>query len=186
MKRLLLIFTLLFLTTVLYTQSMTGSASSAGNRGAVSGVPAITFNSFTWGTSIDAFKARMGNPAFVEDSGGYQSLIYQNTLFANNRALMITYFSGNGLEGGMYYFYADGLEEIMMCYDSVQRELVTHYGHPPSPPLGRYEVLMREMRVYETCWMLPGGYIHLKVNTRTGDPVTLWISFPALTEILDR
>ena len=98
---------------------------------------------------------------------------------------MIAYFSDSGLEGGMYYFYADGLEEQMICYMSMQRELVTHYGSPPSPPSGRYDQLTREMRSYESVWILPGGYIHLRADTRTGDPVTLWISFPALTELLD-
>ena len=174
MKRLVLFLFVLLMTAALFAQAGGNPDSSV-----------ITFHGFTWGTSIDAFKARMGNPAFTEDSGGFHSLVYENVQFAGNRAFMVAYFSGSGLEGGMYYFNALGLEEIMFCYDSVQKELVTHYGSTPPAPAGRYEPLMREMRSYETCWILPGGYIHLRVNTRTGDPVTLWVSFPTLTEILD-
>ncbi|MCL2215016.1 MAG: hypothetical protein FWC06_07390, partial [Treponema sp.] len=85
----------------------------------------------------------------------------------------------------MYYFDTTGLEDMMMCYDDVQKELVTYFGPTPPPPAGRYETLMREKRAYESCWILPGGYVHLKINTRTSDPVTLWISFPTLTAILD-
>ena len=169
MKKLLIIISMLLM----------AAALSAQNEVRVS------FHNFTWGTSIDTFKARMGNPLFTERSGGYQSLIYENVQIANNRALLVAYFSHNGLEGGMYYFNASGLSDIMMCYESIQKELVTLYGLPPAAPEGRYEELLREMRTYESCWILPGGYIHLKVNTRTGDPVTLWISFPTLTEILD-
>ena len=98
---------------------------------------------------------------------------------------MVAYFSRSGLEGGAYYFNTNNLEELMMCYDAVQRELVAQYGPTPPPPAGRYEVLLREMRIYETCYNLPSGYIHLKVNTRQSDPVTLWISFPTLTKMLD-
>jgi len=174
MKRLVLIFIMLLMTTALFAQ-VGGIASS----------DVITFHGFTWGTSLNTFKAGMGNPVFTEDSGGFQALIYENVQFAGNRALMVAYFSDFGLEGGMYYFNASGLENIMMCYDSVQRELVINYGPPPPAPAGRYEPLMREMRSYETCWMLSGGYIHLRVNTRTSDPVTLWVSFPTLTKILD-
>ena len=174
MKRLVLFLIVLFMAAALFAQT-------GGNP--VSNV--ITFHGFTWGTSIDTFRARMGNPAFVENSGGFQALVYENAQFAGNRALMVAYFSSTGLEGGIYYFNAAGLEDIMMCYDSVQKELVLTYGPTPPAPAGRYEPLMREMRSYETCWMLSGGYVHLRVNTRTNEPVTLWISFPTLTEILD-
>ena len=147
---------------------------------------ALRLESFAWGASIDAFRTRMGTPAFVDNSGRFQALLFENVPMAGYRAYMIAYFSDNGLEGGIYYFDTANIGEMMMCYDSVQKELVAQYGPTPPPPAGRYEVLMREMRVYETCWMLPGGYIHLKENLRTNDPVTLWISFPTLTEMLDK
>jgi len=169
MKRFILIFSISFFSVSLFAQNE----------------KAVTFHSFTWGTSADAFRARMGNPALVENSGGFQSLIYENVSWAGHRAFLVAYFSQSGLEGGMYYFDTIGLEDMMICYDDVQKELVTFFGPTPPPPAGRYETLMREMRAYESCWILPDGYIHLKVNTRTGDPVTLWISFPTLTAILD-
>ena len=147
---------------------------------------AMSFHSFSWKTSLEAFKARMGNPVHTEEANGFQSLIYENVPMAGFRAFMVAYFSNNGLEGGAYYFNTSNLEELMMCYDSVQRELVGLLGTPPPPPQGRYEPLLREMRTYETCWNLPEGFVHLKVNTRRSDPVTLWISFPTLTSMLDQ
>ena len=145
----------------------------------------VKFHNFTWGTSIVAFKAKMGNPVHVESMNGFQSLIYDNITIAGYKAYMVAYFSKKGLEGGAYYFDTENLEELQRCYTAVQDELVTQYGVAPPAPAGRYETLLKEMRVYESCWDLPSGYIHLKVNTRKSDPVTLWISFPTLTKILD-
>jgi len=143
----------------------------------------VKFHNFAWGTSIVAFKAKMGNPVHVESMNGFQSLIYDNITIAGYKAYMVAYFSKKGLEGGAYYFDTENLEELQKCYTAVQDDLVTKYGI--APPSGRYEPLLKEMRAYESCWDLPSGYIHLKVNTRKSDPVTLWISFPTLTKILD-
>jgi hypothetical protein len=145
----------------------------------------VKFHNFPWGTNIEAFKAKMGNPVHVETNNGFQSLIYENISIAGYHAFMVVYFSGKGLEGGAYYFDTNNLEELMMCYTAVQNELIVQYGAAPPPPAGRYEKLLAEMRTYESCWNLPSGYIHLKVNTRRSDPVTLWISFPTLTGMLD-
>jgi hypothetical protein len=145
----------------------------------------VKFHNFPWGTSIEAFKTKMGNPVHVETFNGFQSLIYENISIAEYRAFMVVYFSKKGLEGGAYYFDTNNLEELMKCYTAVQNDLITQYGATPPPPAGRYEKLLAEMRAYETCWDLPSGYIHLKVNTRRNDPVSLWISFPTLTKILD-
>ena len=145
----------------------------------------VKFHNFTWGTSIVAFKAKMGNPVHVESMNGFQSLIYDNITIAGYKAYMVAYFSKKGLEGGAYYFNTENLEELQKCYTAVQDDLVTQYGSTPPAPAGRYEKLLKEMRAYESCWDLPSGYIHLKVNTRKSDPVTLWISFPTLTKILD-
>jgi hypothetical protein len=145
----------------------------------------VKFHNFPWGTSIEAFKAKMGNPVHVETNNGFQSLVYEDISIAGYRAFMVVYFSKKGLEGGAYYFDTNNLEELMMCYTAVQDDLIVQYGAVPPPPAGRYEKLLSEMRTYESCWDLPSGYIHLKVNTRRSDPVTLWISFPTLTGILD-
>jgi hypothetical protein len=127
----------------------------------------------------------MGEPVHVEENNGFQSLVYENVQMAGFRAFMVAYFSQSGLEGGVYYFDTKNLEEMMNCYTAVQRELVGQFGPTPPAPAGRFEVLLRELRSYETAWELPSGYIHLKVNTRRSDPVTLWISFPNMTRMLD-
>ncbi|MDR2542850.1 MAG: hypothetical protein LBC80_05310 [Treponema sp.] len=145
----------------------------------------VSFHNFPWKTSMEAFKARMGNPVHTEEFNGFQSLVYEDVSMSGYKAYMVAYFSKNGLEGGAYYFNTNNLEELMMCYAAVQRELVAQFGPTPPAPAGRYEELLRELRAYETCWNLPGGYVHLKVNTRRSDPVTLWISFPTLTSLLD-
>jgi len=144
----------------------------------------VVFHNFAWGTSMRDFTARMGTPVHTEEINGFRSLLYTNVPMAGYRTFMVAYFSQNGLEGA-YYFNTNDTEEMMRCYTAVQTELVAQFGRTPPPPAGRYEELLREMRVYETCWNLPNGYVHLKVNTRRSDPVTLWISFPALTEMLD-
>jgi len=143
----------------------------------------VKFHNFPWGTGIEAFKAKMGNPVHIETMNGFQSLVYDNISVAGYKAFMVAYFSKKGLEGGAYYFDTSNLEELQKCYTAVQDDLIIQYGAAPAS--GRYEKLLAEMRVYESCWNLPGGYIHLKVNTRRNDPVTLWISFPTLTKILD-
>ena len=145
----------------------------------------VTFHNFPWGTSIDAFKARMGNPVHTDVVNGFQSLIYENISVSGFRAFMVAYFSTNGLEGGTYYFDTNSLDELANCYEALQKELIATLGPTPPPPAGLYEELLRERRTYETSWKLPSGYVYLKVNTRTNEPVTLWISFPTLTKMLN-
>ena len=134
---------------------------------------------------METFKARMGNPVHVEEFSGFQSLIYEKVRMSGFSAYMLAIFSKNGLEGGTYYFDTNNLEELMNCYTAVQNELIAQYGPTPPAPAGRYDKLLREMRTYITAWDLPTGYINLKVNTRSSDPVTLWIASPALTKMLD-
>jgi len=171
-KKLPIFICTLFMTTALYAQTQAQEEVT------------VKLHNFAWGTSIEAFKAKMGNPIHVETSNGFQSLIYKDISVAGYNAFMVAYFSKKGLEGGAYYFDTNNLEELMKCYTAVQDDLITLYGSAP-PSAGRVEKLLAEMRTYESCWELPSGYIHLKVNTRKSDPVTLWISFPTLTKILD-
>ena len=145
----------------------------------------IGFHNFSWGTSIEIFTARVGNPVHSEEANGFQSLVYENIPMAGYRAFMVAYFSSNGLEGGTYYFNTGNLDESRQCYTAVQSELVAMFGPTPPAPAGRYETLLREMRTYVTCWDLPDGYINLTVNTRSGDPVTLWFASPTMTKMLD-
>jgi hypothetical protein len=140
----------------------------------------VTFHDFAWGTSMQEFKARMGEPVHVGENNGLQSLIYENVRVSGFPAYMLVYFSQNGLEGGTYYFNTATIEELMRCYAELQTDLLAKYG-----PTLLYETLMREMRPYETSWNLPSGYIYLKINTRWwNEPVTLWFSSPELTKKL--
>ena len=140
----------------------------------------VTFHNFTWGTSLRDFKAKMGEPVHTEEVNGLQSLVYENVRVATYRAYMIAYFSKKGLEGGTYYFNTIAPGELMQCYTDMQIELKEKYG-----PTLLYEVILREMRPYETSWNLPSGYILLKINTRWwNEPVSLWISSPELTKTL--
>jgi hypothetical protein len=162
-----LIIFILLITTALYAQ---GETSFEVN---------VIFHNFPWGTSIQEFTARMGNPAHVDEIGGLRSLVYDNIKVSGYPVFMLAYFSQNGLEGGTYYFHTFSLDELIKCYTDVQKELLERYG-----PTTLRDGIIREMRPYETSWNLPGGYVYLKVNTRQNEPVTLWYSSPALTRRL--
>jgi len=139
----------------------------------------VVFHNFPWGTSLQEFTAKVGNPAHVEEIDGLRSLVYDNIQVSGYPVFMLAYFSQNGLEGGTYYFHTFSLDELMKCYSDVQKELLDLYG-----PTKLRDGIIREMRPYETSWNLPGGYVYLKVNTRQNEPVTLWYSSPAFTRRL--
>jgi len=162
-KKLPVIIFMLLLSTALFAQSES----------------AVTFHNFPWGTSMESFIARMGSPVHVDNINGLQSLVYEKITLSGFSAYMVAYFSSNGLEGGTYYFDTISMEEFTSCYTTMQRDLVLQYGETLL-----YEPLLREMRLYETSWNLPTGYIYLKINTRWNEPVTLWISSPDLTRLL--
>jgi hypothetical protein len=67
----------------------------------------------------------------------------------------------------------------MRCYSEMRQELLTRFG-----PTVLYDEIVREPRPYQSSWKLPGGYVYLNVNTRQGEPVTLWYSSPELTRQL--
>ena len=137
----------------------------------------VVFHNFTWGTSLKDFTARMGNPAYIEEINGLQSLVYDNIQVLGYSVYMLVYFSGSGLEGGTYYFNTKSLDELMRCYKDVQKDLFTQYG-----PTTLYDMMIKEMRPYESSWDLPGGYVYLKANTRQNEPVMLWYSSPSFTK----
>jgi hypothetical protein len=112
-----------------------------------------------------------------ENFDGLVSLAYENKEMSGYRTYMLVYFSEAGLEGGTYYFLTNDLDEVMACYRGLQQSLVSQYG---SGIL--MDQIIREMFPYESVWNLSGSYIHLKANTRTNEPVTLWFSSPALTK----
>ena len=143
----------------------------------------VLFHNFAWGTSLQEFTSKMGNPAHVDAINGLQSLVYDNLIVSGYPVFLIAYFSQNGLEGGTYYFNTHSLDELMSCYTQVQRELLDTYGYT-NKTLTLFDEISREMRPYETSWNLSSGYVYLKVNTRQNEPVSLWFSSPALTRQL--
>jgi hypothetical protein len=92
---------------------------------------------------------------------------------------MLAYFSKSGLQAGTYYFLTYDMDQLMRCYTEMRQEHLDRYG-----PTQLYDLISRELRPYESSWNLPGGYVYLKVNTRQGEPVTLWYSSPELTKQL--
>jgi len=188
MKKLLMLHITLLLMTAHFSALHAQTAAQFPVQNAVQ-LPAhgavVSFHNFQWGTTMDAFKAKMGNPVHTEEINGLHSLIYENIEVSGYRTFMIVYFSGAGLEGGTYYFYTSSLEDTTRCFTILQRELMAKFG-----PTLIYEpeisgtVPMRERRVYETSWNLPNGYVYLKANRSTNDPIALWYSSPALTKRL--
>jgi hypothetical protein len=142
--------------------------------------PEVLFHDFRWKTKMDDFIAKMGNPVHKEVDNGFNSLIYQINDFYGYKGFFVAYFSKNGLEGGAYFFDCGNPDELKKCYIDVQKELFKKYGFTK-----KYDEINKEMRIYESTWDFKSGYIHLKVNTKKNDPVTLWISFPTLTKMLD-
>jgi hypothetical protein len=139
----------------------------------------LGFRGFPWGTSLEDFVAGEGQPVTRETVNGLVSLAYENKEMSGFMTYMLVYFSESGLEGGAYYFLTENLDEVMNCYRILQRNLAAQFG-----PGILMDEIIREMFPYESSWNPAGGYIHLKANTRTNEPVTLWYSSPALTKKL--
>jgi len=118
----------------------------------------------------------MGPPMSRDQIDGFVSLIWDNVEVSGYTTFMLAYFSESGLQGGVYYFLTHSLEETMRCYAELQQELLNRYG-----PTQVFDRITRELRPYASTWNLPGGFVRLRVNTRQGDPVTLWYSSPKLT-----
>jgi hypothetical protein len=139
----------------------------------------VSFRNFPWGTSMDEFIRRTGNPVSREEINGLVSLAWANINVNGYTTYMIAYFSRTGLQGGTYYYLTRDMDELMRCYSEIRQELRDRYG-----PTWLFNGIIKELRPYECSWHLPGGYVYLKVNTRTGDPVTLWYSSPELSRQL--
>jgi len=161
-----LLFICAFLITVALYAQQTGEAG-------------VAFHGFPWGTSLQEFKAKMGEPVNVENNNGFQSLLYENIQISGYPVFMLAYFSRNGLEGGTYYFHTFSLDELMQCYTRVQKELFEKYG--PTPV---YYPIFKEAFPYISCWDLETGYVQLRVDTRRNEAINLWYSSPGLTELV--
>ena len=136
----------------------------------------VTFRDFAWGTSMDDVIKKMGSPVSREEINGLVSLVWENIEVNGYMTYMLAYFSKSGLQGGTYYFLTRDMDDLMRCYSEIRQELRDRFG-----PTYLFNGIIRELRPYECSWDLSGGYVYLKVNTRQGDPVTLWFSSPELT-----
>ena len=149
----------------------------------------VTFQDFAWGTSMDDVIKKMGRPVSREEVNGLTSLVWENVEINGYKTYMLAYFSKSGLQGGTYYFLTRDMDDLVRCYREQQNELLERYGPTNLQKilLGRFDAdslldpVTKELRPYESTWNLPGGYVHLKVNARQGDPVTLWFCSPELS-----
>ena len=137
----------------------------------------ISFQGFSWGTSMDDVIKKMGKPLSREKNNDLDSLIWEGIIINGYTVYMQAYFSNKGLQGGTYYFLTYNMEQHMKCYSEMREELRNRFG-----PTHLFDGIINELRAYESSWNLPSGYVHLKVNTRLGEPVTLWYSSPELTK----
>jgi hypothetical protein len=137
----------------------------------------VSFHNFPWGTSIDDVIKKMGKPISREHINGLESVIWEGVIVKGYTTYMLAYFSKTGLQGGTYYFLTYSQDELMRCYSELRQDLRNLYG-----PTHLFDRIIKEMRPYECSWTLPGGYVYLKVNTRLGEPITLWYSSPELTK----
>jgi hypothetical protein len=128
----------------------------------------ITFQNFPWGTSQEEFIRKMGQPINREEKDGLVSLIWENIYINGYNTYMLAYFTKAGLQGGTYYFLTYSMDQLMRCYTEIQQELHKRYG-----PTDLFRGILKELRDYECLWNVSGNYVHLKTNTRQGEPVTL-------------
>jgi hypothetical protein len=139
----------------------------------------VTFRGFPWGTSMEDVIKKMGKPISREEINGLVSLAWEKIDVGGYSTYMLAYFSKSGLQAGTYYFLTYDMDQLMRCFAEMRQEHLNRYG-----PTQLYDLISRELRPYESSWNLPGGYVYLKVNTRQGEPVTLWYSSPELTKQL--
>jgi len=128
---------------------------------------------------MEDFIRRTGNPVSRDEINGLVSLVWENVAVNGYPTFMVAYFSRSGLQAGSYYFITHNIDELMRCYNELRQELRGRFG-----PTNLFDGIIREMRPYQCVWNLPGGYVSLRVNTRTGEPVTLWYSSPELSRQL--
>jgi hypothetical protein len=137
----------------------------------------ITFQNFPWGTSQEEFINKMGQPINRDEQDGIVSLIWENVFVNGYKTYMLAYFTKTGLQGGTYYFLTYDMDQLMRCYTEIQQELRRRYG-----PTDLFHVILKELRPYECLWNVSGNYVHLKTNTRQGEPVTLFYLSPELAK----
>jgi len=139
----------------------------------------VTFQNFPWGTSQEEFIKKMGQPITREERDGITSLVWENVFVDGYKTFMLAYFTKTGLQGGTYYFIAYDMDHLVKCYTDMQQILRDRYG-----PTDLYRGIQRELRDYECLWKISGNFIHLKTDTRLGEPVKIFYLSPELAKYL--
>jgi len=139
----------------------------------------VTFQNFPWGTSQEEFIKKMGQPINREEEDGLVSLIWENVFVFGYKTYMLAYFTKDGLQGGTYYFLTYDMDQLMKCYTEMRQELRNRYG-----PANLYRGIQKELRDYECLWDVSGNYVHLKTNTRQGEPVKIFYLSPELARLI--
>jgi len=139
----------------------------------------VTFQNFPWGTSQEEFIKKMGQPLTREEQDGITSLVWENIFVYGYKTYMIAYFTKNGLQGGTYYFLTYDMDQLVKCYTEMQQDLRNRYG-----PTNLYRGIQRELRDYECLWNVSGNYIHLKTDTRLGEPVKIFYLSSELAKLI--
>jgi hypothetical protein len=139
----------------------------------------VTFHNFPWGTSQETVVRSLGEPVSREEINGLVSLVWENTRINGYTTFTLAYFSRAGLQGGTYYFMTNDMDDLVRCYNELQQDLLNRYGPTPI-----FRNIHKEQRPYECEWSLPGGYIQLRVNTRDGNPVSLFHASPELARLI--
>jgi hypothetical protein len=137
----------------------------------------VTFQNFRWGTSQEEFIRKMGQPINREEQDEIVSLVWENVFVSGYKTYMIAYFTRTGLQGGTYYFLTYDMDQLMKCYTEMQQELRKRYG-----PTNLYRGIQKELRDYECLWNVSGNYVHLKTNTRQGEPVKIMYLSPEMAK----
>jgi hypothetical protein len=143
----------------------------------------VSFHNFSWGTGMDEFIKKTGNPVSREEINGLVCLAWENIDVNGYPTCMVAYFSRSGLQGGTYYFLTRDMDELNRCYNEMQQVLLDRYGPAELLQFDNIQNI-RDLRPYESAWGLSGGYVHLKVNTRKGEPLALWFSSRELSRQL--
>jgi hypothetical protein len=139
----------------------------------------VTLQNFPWGTSQEDFIKKMGQPVNREEQDGITSLVWENVFVSGYKTYLIAYFTKAGLQGGTYFFLTYDLDQHMKCYTEMQLQLRNKYG-----PTDLYRGIQKEFRDYECLWIISGNYVHLKTDTRKGEPVKIFYLSPELAKIL--
>ena len=134
----------------------------------------IKFRDFPWGTSIEEFVRKEGQPDEIEEKED-KILTYQNIKVAGYDAMMTASFSANELAGGAYAIKCETKESFQECSKDIDEKLSIMYGMNPARE--DHDILKLSL------WRYTGGIITLMTINNPDDDigaVTIMYFSPAL------